>query len=66
MRRGVTVHGLEAAHSNVSGRYLKFCFAKIAPNLYHFLITAEWHRGIPEGGCSHGTRSKCAFLTREQ
>ena len=37
MRRGVTVHGLEAVHSNVSGRYLKFCFAKIAPNLYHVL-----------------------------
>ena len=27
----VTIHGMEAAHSNDSGRYLKFCFAKIAP-----------------------------------
>ncbi len=28
----VTIHGLGAAHSNDSGRYSKFCFAKIAPH----------------------------------
>ena len=28
----VTIHGLEAAHSNDSGRYLEFCYAKIAPH----------------------------------
>ena len=28
----VTIHGLEAAHNNNSGRYLKFCSAKTAPH----------------------------------
>ena len=28
----------EAAHSNDSGRYRKFSFAKIAPNLNHVLM----------------------------
>ena len=28
----ITFHGLGAAHSNDSGRYLEFCCAKIAPH----------------------------------
>ncbi len=32
MVKFVTIHGLGAAHSNDSGRYLEFCCAKIAPH----------------------------------
>ena len=31
-RTNVTIRGSGAAHSNDSGRYSEFCFAKIAPH----------------------------------
>jgi len=36
----VTICRMEAVHSNDSGRYLKFCFAKIVPR---FLIMFLWN-----------------------
>ena len=47
----VTIHGLGAAHSNIRGDIPSFASQK-SP------LTPE--------SCSHGMRSKCAFLTREK
>lgn len=39
----VTIHGLEAAHSNNSGRYSELCRAKIAP------LPASYSHGMRSG-----------------
>ena len=51
MKQFVTIHGMEAAHSNIRGDIPSFASQK-SP------LTPE--------SCSLGMRSQCAFLTREK
>ena len=57
MKKLVTIHGMEAAHSNIRGDIPSFTPQK-SPILQSIIFAPE--------SCSHGMRSKCAFLTREK